>query len=182
MQFTLTYRGPLKSNRGVRDKHTLRLHFHRQLQSLWAQAPLSERKDFLNPENQVMGCIRNVGAQQFATLVTQSNRTLVRLAITLLRPGEPGHLFHAGGDIDNRLKTLLDALRMPANEQEMQTSDDSLPTTIYCLLEDDKLIESISVSTDRLLEPVENTSEAVVLIHVTTRSMNSAMLWQAVSG
>jgi hypothetical protein len=152
------------------------------MQALWNQPPLSECQDFLNPANREMGCVRDVGKQRFTSLVNKSNRTLVRLAITLLRPGEPGHLFHTGGDIDNRLKTLLDALRMPSSIQEMPSSDSETPEAIYCLLEDDKLIESLSVTTDRLLEPVGHSSEAVVLVHVTTRSMNSAVLWQMVSG
>jgi len=42
MQFTLSYRGELKANRGAKDKHALRLHFHKQLQHLWQQQPLSE--------------------------------------------------------------------------------------------------------------------------------------------
>jgi hypothetical protein len=33
--------------------------------------------------------------------------------ITLLRPEAPGNIVTQGGDIDNRLKTLLDALKVP---------------------------------------------------------------------
>ena len=40
MRFTLHYRGPLKANRGARDKHLLRRYFHEQLSLLWDQAPL----------------------------------------------------------------------------------------------------------------------------------------------
>ena len=183
MQFTLSCRGELKANRGVKDKHRLRLHFNTQLTQLWQQQPLVECGDFLD-SNSHYGCVRVLAGQRFVPLVTLQNRTLARLAITLLRPGSPGQLFHSGGDIDNRLKTLLDALRMPASAQEMPVRpvEDTHDATTYCLLEDDNLIESISVTTDRLLEPISTQSEVLALIHVTTRSVNSSELWQAISG
>lgn len=56
------------------------------------------------------------------------------------------------GDIDGRLKTLFDALRIPTNLDEtggMGPQDGENP--FYCLLEDDKLISEINVSTDQLL-------------------------------
>ena len=59
------------------------------------------------------------------------------------------------GDIDNRLKTLFDALRVPTKATELPTgspgSDDDIP--MYCLLEDDGLIARVAVETDLLLQP-----------------------------
>ncbi len=58
-----------------------------------------------------------------------------------------------GGDIDNRLKTLFDAMRIPvATEDYIRRipADDEKP--MYCLLEDDKLITKITVETDQLLQ------------------------------
>jgi hypothetical protein len=56
-----------------------------------------------------------------------------------------------GGDLDNRLKTLLDALRMPLAAKEVPGPqwgvDDPSP---YCLLEDDSLVSRISIDTKRL--------------------------------
>jgi hypothetical protein len=49
MEFRLTYRGPLKTNRGAVDKQTLRREFHRQLRVLWDQLPLKDHKGLLNP-------------------------------------------------------------------------------------------------------------------------------------
>ena len=58
-------------------------------------------------------------------------------------------------DLDSRLKTLFDALKMPIEKSQIgrcQTPDaDEDP--FYCLLEDDKLISHVSVETDTLLEP-----------------------------
>jgi hypothetical protein len=44
-------------------------------------------------------------------LANTFNGLICRLAITFLRREDPGAVVH-GGDIDNRLNTLLDALRM----------------------------------------------------------------------
>lgn len=74
-------------------------------------------------------------------------------------PGVP--LIHSGGDIDNRLKVLLDALRIPAECSEIpdgtKKEADEDPY-FFCLLEDDVLITDLAVTTDTLLTPC--TSEA----------------------
>ena len=73
-----------------------------------------------------------------------------------------------GGDLDNRLKTLLDALRAPNDPQELPAgaSPQSDEDPFYCLLEDDKLIIGLSVTNDRLLRPTANPKHVVLLIHV----------------
>jgi hypothetical protein len=61
------------------------------------------------------------------------------------------------GDIDNRLKVLFDALRMPRETQEVEDepqSPDENPC--FCLLADDKFIDRISVTMDRLLVPPQS--------------------------
>jgi len=75
----------------------------------------------------------------------------------MLRPHAPGDVISAG-DLDNRLKTLFDALRIPVlNERYSGRSpgDDEKPY-FYCVLEDDKLITKVSVETDQLLEYVSS--------------------------
>jgi len=44
---------------------------------------------------------------------------VLQLGSLFLRPGEPGRLVSRGGDIDNRIKTLLDGLRMPTDAIEL---------------------------------------------------------------
>ena len=41
-----------------------------------------------------------------------------------------------------------------------------LEKPFFCLLEDDNLVTRLTVSTDRLLEPVQNPSEVLLLVHV----------------
>jgi hypothetical protein len=60
-----------------------------------------------------------------------------------------------GGDIDNRLKVLLDGLRMPKSVSELGgiDIDPTEENPFFVLLEDDQLITRISVTTDTLLTP-----------------------------
>lgn len=98
--------------------------------------------------------------------------------ITLLRPEEPGSIVTQTGDIDNRLKTLFDALRMPHKSSEIpsEATPENTDKPFYCLFEDDNLISGLSVTTDRLLDDVKTSSEVVILIHVHTKVTRATML------
>ena len=89
-----------------------------------------------------------------------------------MRDDPPGSILR-GGDIDNRLKTLFDALKMPREQKKV--GDFSEPEAgedpFFCLLEDDALITRATVETDTLLAPVTNESkdDARVIVTVTTQ-------------
>jgi hypothetical protein len=89
-----------------------------------------------------------------ATSTTPNLTILVGVEILFLRQGEPGTLMKSG-DIDGRLKTLFDALRMPSSQGELggydTPSDGEDP--FFVLMEDDKLLSHVSVETDTLLQP-----------------------------
>jgi hypothetical protein len=76
-----------------------------------------------------------------------------------------------GGDIDNRIKVLLDGLRMPNTDGEMGGFlIDSDEHPFFCLLEDDRLVSSISVTTDRLVTRMraeEHIHDVLLVIRVT---------------
>jgi hypothetical protein len=87
----------------------------------------------------------------YIPLVTEEMCLRCSLDILFLRPEEPG-LIIQGGDLDNRMKTLFDALRIPNNLAEAggeEGTDGDEP--IYCLLEDDRLISEVRIVTDHLL-------------------------------
>ena len=92
------------------------------------------------------------------------------LQIQLLRSEPPGALKAQSGDLDNRVKTLLDALRMPRNVDELPTGDkpghDENP--LFCLLEDDALSNSFSVTTHRWLDPKVTLKEVILMVTVRT--------------
>lgn len=114
---------------------------------------------------------------RFVPLISKKGGFSCSLNILFLRRDNPGHLVLDGGDIDNRLKTLFDGLRMPDNLAEAagcppEASEDPF----FCLLEDDRLVTAISVITDRLLTPVrpeegEQPKHVHLVIHVTMNDL-----------
>lgn len=165
MRFTLYYRGLLKSNGSAKDKQALRLHFHEQLAVLWRRPTLRSRIQLAEPSASTPGVVR-VGLHRFLPLVDEQSAATVSLDILFLRPGLPGQVISQAGDIDNRLKTLFDALSMPQLNQ-LPEPNPTVPTT-YCVVSDDKLISEVSVRSMELLEPECPPGEVVVVIDVRT--------------
>jgi hypothetical protein len=173
MEFRLTYEGPLKTatknDPRAGHKHEIRQKLHRQLQRLWEITPHLREARAVNPDHgnvivpfasraQWLAQQFQRGAYEFVPLVTKELSLLCGISILFLRPDPPGMLIRSG-DLDNRLKTLFDALRMPANKGELGPYDTPRDgeAPFYCLLEDDRLITKVSVETDSLLEPISET-------------------------
>jgi hypothetical protein len=192
MKFTLHYYGPLKaassgSNR-VRDKWHIRHQLHPQLAELWkthkvlrrlpSDARIPEREGFFQsvvhhskeppPPGELAPGWRDllapiqVDGKAFLPLVRESMAMVSDLNILFLRPEEPGNLVTQGGDIDNRIKTLLDGLKMPTSDDRIGDHATFDPT--HCLLESDSLITALSVRTDRLLEADAGDKHVVRLV------------------
>ncbi len=97
-----------------------------------------------------------------------------KLHILILRRDEPRRVFTGSGDLDGRVKTLIDGLRMPRQPSEMEQQAPSADENpFFCLLEDDRSILEFTVETDRLLVPLDDNELesdvfAVVRVNVTT--------------
>jgi hypothetical protein len=108
---------------------------------------------------------------RFVPLISKAGGFTCSLGILFLRRDNPGYLIASGGDIDNRLKVLFDGLKMPSTVDDLAgfpLEPDENP--FFCLLEDDSLITSVSVTTDRLLIPQaadENLHDVSLIIHAT---------------
>jgi hypothetical protein len=167
MQFRLLYERPLKSNGDTKHKQGLRRSFHAQLKELVQRKPLPPFKKLVEAKH-VRATFIPVGNFTFVPLITEKLAHVVVLHITLPGLGEPGAVITKGGDLDNRLKTLFDALRAPNNLQEIPTGDSprSDEDPFYCLLEDDKLVNGLSVTYDPLLRTPTNPKDIFLLIHV----------------
>jgi hypothetical protein len=172
MRFTLTYDGPLASNGSTARKHDIRLKLHPQLKALWQYPPLKGHENFITKGATDAAMLKEVGGHSFSALVIDGQYLYAELDIMMLRPEQPGGIIVAGGDIDNRLKTLFDALRYPADAQEIpkawKPADDEDP--LFCLLEDDRLISRVAVRTDRWLEPDVAASHVRLFINVEVRA------------
>jgi hypothetical protein len=186
LKFRLTYQGkllaPTGGNNRTKHKHEVRKEFHPQLRKLWEispalssdpavseltfgrSAPHPHRVDTLSKR------FRRCG-YDFVPLVTRSISLYCELDILFLRPDQPGVV--KSGDIDNRLKTLFDALRIPRDASELggydTPSENERP--FFCLLEDDSAITKISVETDMLLNTSNDLSQTndahlVITVHL----------------
>jgi hypothetical protein len=171
-----TQRDPINDERDplAVHKHIIRREFHKQLKELWAT------NRFLSTESVAVNSGRGQGVPvnavrsleagprvslaeyvasryceygyHFVPLVREENSLLCSLDILFLRRDIPGSAIQAG-DIDNRIKTLIDALRRPRNAKELVGSEipASDETPFFCLLEDDSQVSKLTVETDTLL-------------------------------
>ena len=174
MKLTLHYRGPMRANGSPQHKHELRRHFHLQLRQLWSQAPLSEHPELLTPRlrETEYSLLRELPPFVFVPLVCAEMNVIAELSVVLLRPEPPGGLLTQGGDIDNRLKTLFDALSMPqqANSLPRDAKPEQVESPFFCLLENDNLVTSVAVRTEQLLEPDAGSTIVDATIYVRTRT------------
>jgi hypothetical protein len=172
MEFLLRYRGPLPANGGVADKQLIRAAIHPQLEELCRQEPLlhGAAADELSEATLKGGQVKvapntiyffvAVGGFRVVPIIHTPHKLACGLDILFLRRERPGTIVAHGGDLDNRLKTLFDALRMPHNPEELRGITPRTPDErLYCLLEDDALITRVSVITQQLLEPLASTEE-----------------------
>jgi hypothetical protein len=186
-------------------KHEVRRHFHRQLRHLWSvNRFLREHEVYPNPVHAMTGralssdvesvarikgrtliakgtLLEAVASQyhmfgyRFVPLVREQASLLCSLDILFLRRDIPGSVIDAG-DIDNRIKTIIDALRLPRHQNEL-IGDDAAPSAdddpFFCLLEDDSQVSRLVVETDTLLDPpvgsAPDHSEARLVVTVELR-------------
>jgi hypothetical protein len=179
MEFILTYRGPLKSNGKPKEKHQIRCAFHPQLKRLWDQLPLKNYKQFITipPSYKPKNVIEEHHGFYFAPLVSEKLNFITHIRVLLLRTEEPGSLIAQSGDLDNRIKTLLDALKIPREASALPsgTVPDEAQIPFFCLLQDDSLITKLSIEADRLLDPVKDISEVLALIRVKLASTKALL-------
>ncbi|WP_162908141.1 hypothetical protein [Allorhizocola rhizosphaerae] len=157
MKLTLTYEGVLPSRRnGISTaKAALRSAFHPQL--------VEQVRNRVNPKN-LPRITSTVEGQEFVSIANKYLRTAVELDVLLLtRRG-----VRASGDMDNRLKTLIDGLTRPQNKEQMrafQPPHGGGP--MYCLLDDDDRVVRLGIDSRRWYDPRANDGDALVVITAT---------------
>ena len=188
MRFRLTYSGPLLSSnpaapeKRIEHKHDIRRKIHPQLRELWRTSrPLADKT--IRPDPAYWGvlppnaesifadmapkvdipysealarCYEHCG-YRYVPLVRKEIDLTCAVRVLVLRRDIPGAVL-PGRDIDNRIKTLIDALTMPAPQQgpPMKNGAPLLPDVeedpFYVLLDDDRRISHLEVETDTALE------------------------------
>jgi hypothetical protein len=193
MQFRLVYQGMLPSAKWEEDtrrkeKHAIRKVLREQLAGLWQAEPLlaywQEKSIHEYRENEEIhysladGMIANHAKYGFnwLPLVSEQHGLACSLDILFLRRDPPGKIIKSGGDLDNRIKVLFDALRMPDEAKEVAGfTPDVNEDPFYVLLQNDSLINEIKITSDRLLIPLksgEGINDVVLVIHVKTTVAN----------
>jgi hypothetical protein len=178
MEFRLTYKGPLpaanRKNPRAKEKNVIRTYLHPQLEELWNTHPALQWIE--NPEDVTSrkipiwqrADIRSkltipTVRQEFVPLVSSHLNLYCKLKVLFLRPERPGWVIQESGDLDNRMKVLLDALRIPRSADEARGLKRIDP--FFCLLENDNsLVAGVEIDTDQLLKPDQSTSSYVELI------------------
>lgn len=123
--------------------------------------PRQMANSFPEEYTDLCGAIR-VGDKTYLPLVRESLHLSCELDILFLRQQEPGALISQGGDIDNRIKTLLDALRLPELDEQSRSPPEE--AELWCLMQSDTLVSRLDVDTDRLLFPQTDKPHEVHLV------------------
>ena len=175
------------------EKHAIRKSIHKQLAKLWLAVPdlkmRSQEHSILSapPTKGTPGQIgftvtmaaakhreslwKKLGdnfdrsGYKFVPLVNKHLDLTCGLEVLLLQRDGASPLRRAkdGTDIDNRLKTLFDALQIPQNPEEIPAGavkEADEDPYFFCLVEDDCLVTNVKVTTDRWLEPYSPPSGA----------------------
>lgn len=125
-----------------------------------------------------------VNGFEFVPLVIDALAAVCELDILFLRRERPGTLIRKskeyGGDLDNRLKLFLDALRCPRDPSELppEATPDGNELPFLCLLEDDSLITKFQVESDTLLGPMptEEPKDVHLIVKVTVKFTRKSKL------
>lgn len=166
MRFTLTYQGPLPSKGNAPQKKAIRDYLSPQIERLW------RREEFrLGESNLAPTSVKTLRGRQYLPLVGTGSHLEADLSVLLLRRDDPASLFVSGGDLDNRMKTLFDALQTPQSAQECgepPAFDGDARPPVYTVVEDDRLITGLSVRSERWLTDGD-ADEVLVVLDVTLR-------------
>lgn len=95
---------------------------------------------------------------RWVPLVSNVSGFYCSLDVLFLRRDTPGGLVSHLGDVDNRIKTLFDGLQKAEKVSDLggHEIDPVDENPFFCLLENDRLITACTVTTDRLLLPMED--------------------------
>lgn len=153
----------------------MRRDFHSQLSKLWGKEPFQvlkqwEESDFAAGAPKFTRQWRD---QTFVPLLGEQIGVGARIDITLLTGMPSQKQVVSAGDLDNRIKRIIDALRVPKGESEMAIH---LPPGArwYCLLEDDDVVTAVSARLGAFLAS-DDPSESFAFIRVSPSPLRVTM-------
>lgn len=130
------------------------------------------QEQYIHKGFEAMGEKWNRNGFNFVPLVTKEEALRCSLDILFLRVEEKNYILQ-GGDIDGRLKTLFDGLRMQLdpNETPPRIVAETHENPFFCLLENDDLISEVRVNSSQLLmlPGATEIDQADVFLQITVR-------------
>jgi len=182
MEFRILFRGhlPSEDKATVEMKHNIRKQLHPQLREVWKGHP--SLSGSFKPNKAGVSRVEEIARDyskcnfRFVPLIRKKENAC-SLNILILFRHEPYRAYNAG-DLDNRVKTLVDGLRMPDQCSEVTgqfPSGDENP--FFVLMDDDRVIYEFQVTTDQLFAHQEQNEAyrdvfAVIGIRMTTLGRN----------
>lgn len=118
MRFTLVYQGDLPPKGRAEEKWRIRYEIEPQLRQLWTVPPFDSIAKYKDQNYKPNDCYvgKKIRDIEFIPCISDIIKMRAELHVRLLSAAMPGGLVHCG-DIDNRLKTLLDSLCIPSLQQ-----------------------------------------------------------------
>lgn len=176
MEIDLTYDGLLPasgngkpSDEKLKNLWAMRREFQAQLRHLYDENPVlrgeggAEARAF---SRIVRAPIEKEGRIYWA-LVSNRAKLKCSLEIGVLLNEDLPSVIRQSGDLDNRVKSIIDSLRLPGKYQEIQKYGPSAEEQPFiCLMEDDALVSGLNLTAGRLLKPNTPAQWAKVSVHV----------------
>ena len=152
MKITLTHRGILPASRRPPEKiDRIRQDFHRQLKKIWGRDQLAILEEW-SSGNFSAGAPdfrKRFPNRTYLPIISDKINARVRLTLILYKGVNEKNPAYHHGDIDNRAKSIIDALCAPNQESRIPISAPCRDT--ICLMSDDSLVDSLTVETAPLL-------------------------------
>ena len=195
MEFTLRYEGRLTDAEARDQKHSLREHFHEQLREIWRshnalskinrsglRRPVPSADDRFDLPRPLVQTDREalsaylfrheVSGITFIPLITYPMEAHCYLSMRMGRPTRPGSILFGRGDLDNRIKILIDALRMPHQVTELPDGAFG-DREMFCLLADDNLVTRLVITSYRLLSGYTSDADVAIDIDVAIKPITA---------
>jgi hypothetical protein len=115
-----------------------------------APGAISPQAGTQNPHGDILDLCESINKHGawFRPLVRESFALHCGLKVLFLRREPPGRVYQ-GGDLDGRMKTLLDALAMPQHAEQVLEKTTTRCAPLHCLVEDDSMISGLDVESER---------------------------------
>jgi hypothetical protein len=176
MDIHLTYRGRIPSkSTSLEAVWNMRKSFHVQLAKLWGKQPFDILEDWEKSgfASGARNFLRQIEDQVFVPFYSEAVGIGVQLDIKLLTGSPPQQSTISSGDLDNRIKRIIDALRAPTQRGEL--IQNLLPKSRwYCVMDDGSAVKQLNASLAPYLDS-DDPSESFAFITVRTAATKVTM-------